>query len=206
MNIYCIEQNYYGHKRERENFVQGDPVIYVKTENGLLPTGDDFIFDQFNDRKLYCQVELVIKISKSGKNISEEEAPLYYDKITTGINFTSIDIHDELNDLEVPWQEAKGWSHSSVGGIWFPVTDFRNKNDINFCLYRNREMLQMANSELMMYNFSKIIAAISKNYSIQEGDLIFTGSPAGGGELFEGDQLEAFLEDDSVLEFEIRGK
>ncbi|MEO9210529.1 MAG: fumarylacetoacetate hydrolase family protein [Ginsengibacter sp.] len=204
MNIYCIEQNYLSHKRERKNVVpSSDNILFIKSEEGLLPKGVAFEFEKFDDFKLYGQCELVLRISKDGKQISEKDASKFYDAITTGINFTEIDFHDELNGLNVDWEIAKGWPGSSIIGEWTPASDFKNKDDINFCVYKNREMMQIGNSELMIRSFDEIISLISELYPLQKDDLIFTGSPLGITEIFPNDALELFLEDDTVFEFEV---
>lgn len=202
MNIYCIEQNYLSHKREREEN-KNEPVVFVKPENALLPKGSDLNFEDPESFKLYAQCEIVLKISADGSNIPEAEADKYFDSITTGINFTRINIHDELSGAIVKWKDAKAWPHSSSIGEWFNAADFKNPNEMDFCLYKNREMGQMGNTDLMIYNFNKIISLISSQYALQKGDIIFTGAPLGICELLEGDKLEAFLEDDTALEFEI---
>jgi 2-keto-4-pentenoate hydratase/2-oxohepta-3-ene-1,7-dioic acid hydratase in catechol pathway len=203
MNIFCIEQNYLAHKRERENVISGEPIIFVKPQTALLLPDTTFKYEDFDDNKLYIQSEIALRISANGKDIDEKNASNFYDSITVGVSFTAINIHDELNGIEASWQEAKGWNHSSVIGNWIPIHEFRNKNDINFCLYKNREMVQLGNSELMIYDFDKIISSISKSYPLNVGDIIFTGTPLGVGEVFTGDKLEAFIEDDTLLEFEI---
>jgi 2-keto-4-pentenoate hydratase/2-oxohepta-3-ene-1,7-dioic acid hydratase in catechol pathway len=101
------------------------------------------------------------------------------------------------------WKKTKAWNNSSVTGKWLPASDFNDKQNINFCLYKNTEMVQLCNSHLMIYNFSKIISIISNSYSLNIGDLIFTGTQVNIGELLTSDKLEAFIEDDSLLEFEI---
>ncbi|MEO6135910.1 MAG: fumarylacetoacetate hydrolase family protein [Ginsengibacter sp.] len=206
MRIYCVEQNYMTHKREKENHVDKDLLLFQKPENALYPTGETYTFTNFDECKLFCQAELILKISKGGKSISREQASSHLESMTTGINFTSINIHDELNGIVVPWEEVKAWPGSSLIGIWSPASEFRNLSDLNFCLYKNREMVQLGNSELMIHDIYDIIAEVSKQFELEEGDLIFTGTPSGIGEVFEGDKLEAFTEDDSVLEFEIGGK
>lgn len=204
MNIFCIEQNYLSHKREREIESQNKPIVFLKTENSLLPNGTDLYFEEPATFKLYAQCEIVLKISADGNNIPEAEANKYFDSITSGINFTRINIHDELSGAVVKWEDAKAWPHSSSIGEWFDAADFiKNPNDINFCLYKNREMDQMGNTDLMIFNFKRIISLVSSQYALQKGDIIFTGAPIGICELFEDDKLEAFLEDDSALEFGI---
>ena len=202
MTIYCIEQNYLSHKRDREENIN-EPVVFLKPGHALLPKGSDLNFQDPETFKLYAQCEIVLKISADGNNVSEADANKFFDSITTGINFTRINIHDELSGAIVKWEEAKAWPHSSAIGEWFNAVDFKHPNDLNFCLYQNREMGQMGNTDLMIYNFNKIISMVSSQYTLQKDDIIFTGAPIGICELFGGDKLEAFLEDDSVLEFEI---
>ena len=202
MNIFCIEQNYVVHKRERRNVIPGEPVIFVKPQSSLLQPGTSFYYPKFAN-ELYCGCELVLRISGNGKDIKEELAGNYYDSISVGINFTALDNRDELNKEELSWEKAKAWDNSSVAGKWMPATNFKDKKDINFCLYKNRELVQLGNSGLMINNFDTIICGISKSFPVNIGDLIFTGTPAGIGELLTDDKLEAFIEDDSLLEFEV---
>lgn len=202
MNIFCIEQNYFVHKQEQQNKIPGEPVIFVKPQGALLPAGTAFSYPGFAN-ELYCGCELVLRICQNGKDIPETLAGSYYDSISVGINFTALNNGYELNEEELSWEEAKAWNNSSVISEWKPVTDFRDKSDINFCLYKNRELVQLGNSGLMMNDFDAIISGISKSFFLHTGDIIFTGTPAGIGKLVAGDKLEAFIEDDSLLEFDI---
>lgn len=204
MNIFCIEQNYFTHKREKENHIFSDPAIFIKSSSALL-SGSEFTYPGFEDNRLYVQSELVVRISKAGKNISESEAINYYDAVTTGINFIQMDIHDVLNGNIVPWGKVHAWLNSSVIGEWFPAFSIDNIREVNFCLYNNREMVQLGNSELMIHDFHSLISIISKSYELKEGDIIFTGTPVGIGEVFQGDKLEAFFEDDTAVELEVNG-
>ncbi|MEP6950256.1 MAG: fumarylacetoacetate hydrolase family protein [Ginsengibacter sp.] len=202
MNIFCIEQNYFVHKQEQRNKISGEPVIFVKPQGSLLPPGAAFSYPGFAN-ELYCGCELVLRICQNGKDLQERLAGNYYDSISVGINFTALNNRHELNEEQLSWEEAKAWNNSSVTSEWKPVIDFRDKSDINFCLYKNRELVQLGNSGLMINDFDAIISGISKSFPLHTGDLIFTGTPAGMGKLVAGDKLEAFIEDDSLLEFNI---
>lgn len=191
--IYCIEQNF---------GTQAQPQIYRKKSNALASLDGIYPFKKFDDFALYAQCDLVIKINQDGENISEKDAHQFYDEITVGIGFTALDIHDELNGIQVTWESAKDWENSCIIGEWFPMNAFKDIRDINFCGYKNREMMQMGNSESMTKNFNEIIALVSNQYPLQKGDLIFTGG-IGMTEVFSGDAIELFLEDDTTLEFEI---
>ena len=202
MNIFCVEQNYFGHKQEQRNNIRPEPVIFVKPQGALLQTGDTYPYPDFAN-ELYCGCELVLRICQKGKNISEKLAGAYYDSISVGINFIDPGNRYELNEGQLSWEEAKAWNNSSVTAEWKPVTDFRDKKDIDFCLYNNRELVQLGNSGLMIHDFDSIISGISKSFALNRGDIIFTGTPAGIGKVVAGDKLEAFIEDDSLLELDV---
>jgi len=106
----------------------------------------------------------------------------------------------------LPWEKAKAWDNSAVVGKWILMPNVKNKKDINFCLYKNKELVQQGNSNLMIHSFDEIVAYISNFFSINIGDLIFTGTPAGVGEAVVGDELEIFIEDESLLTLEVKLK
>src|SRR6185436_7035880 len=147
---------------------------------------------------------LVLRISKNGKYIQEKFANKYYNAVTAGIDFTARDIQEDLKAKGLPWEKAKAFDNSAVIGKWIELTPETNKKDINFCLYKNKELVQQGNSGLMIFNFDQVVANISNYFSLNIGDLIFTGTPAGVGECVVGDELEAFIEDDSMMELEIK--
>jgi len=202
MRIFCLEQNYFSNKKEQLNGVTKTPLIFTKPYSALFQEGVSFFYPEFAD-ELYCSCEIVIRISKSGKNIVENLSAEFYDAVTIGINFSAFNNDDRLLDEELFWLETKSWNNSSVIGKWLPANDFTNKQNINFCLYKNREMVQLCNSGLMIYNFNKLISHISDSYTFNIGDLVFTGTQVNIGELLSGDKLEAFIEDDSLLELDI---
>jgi 2-keto-4-pentenoate hydratase/2-oxohepta-3-ene-1,7-dioic acid hydratase in catechol pathway len=146
----------------------------------------------------------VLRISKNGKYIQEKFASKYYDAVTTGIDFTARDIQNDLKAKGLPWEKAKSWDNSAAVGKWIPFTSIKNKKDMNFCLYKNKELVQQGNSKLMIHDFDSVVAYISNFFSVNIGDMVFTGTPAGVGELVVGDEIEAFIEDDSLLSLEIK--
>lgn len=203
MKIFCVGRNYVAHARELGNEIPDEPLIFIKPKSALLKTHTPFYYPGFTN-ELHYECELVLRISKNGKHIQEQFAAKYYDSVTVGIDFTARDIQDELKKKGLPWEKAKAWDNSAVIGEWMPITKFKNKKDINFCLYKNKELVQQGNSGLMINNFDTIVSYISNFFSVNIGDLVFTGTPAGVGELVVGDELEAFIEDDSLLEIEVK--
>jgi 2-keto-4-pentenoate hydratase/2-oxohepta-3-ene-1,7-dioic acid hydratase in catechol pathway len=203
MKIFCIGRNYVAHAKELGNEVPDEPVVFMKPKSALLQPHTPFYYPEFTN-ELHYECELVLRISKNGKYIQDKFASKYYDAVTTGIDFTARDIQNDLKAKGLPWEKAKGWDNSAAIGKWIPFTSIKNKKDINFCLYKNKELVQQSNANLMIYDFDSIVAYISNYFSVNIGDLVFTGTPAGVGELVVGDELEAFIEDDSLLSLEIK--
>lgn len=203
MKIFCIGRNYVAHAKELGNEVPDEPIVFMKPKSALLQPHTPFYYPEFtNDLQYEC--ELVLRISKNGKYIQEKFASKYYDAVTTGIDFTARDIQNDLKAKGLPWEKAKSWDNSAAIGKWLPFTGIKNKKDMNFCLYKNKELVQQGNSGLMIHDFDSIVAYISNYFSVNIGDMVFTGTPAGVGELVVGDELEAFIEDDSLLSLEIK--
>ena len=202
MKIFCVGRNYVDHAKELNNDIPDEPVIFMKPKSALLQPHTPFYYPEFTN-ELHYECELVLRISKNGKYIQDKFASKYYDAITTGIDFTARDIQNDLKAKGLPWEKAKAWDNSAAIGKWIPFTAIKNKKDINFCLYKNKELVQQGNCNLMIHDFDSIVAYISNYFSVNIGDLVFTGTPEGVGELVVGDEIEGFIEDDSLLEFEI---
>jgi len=203
MKIFCVGRNYVAHAKELGNEIPDDPVIFMKPKSALLQPHTPFYYPEFTN-ELHYECELVLRISKNGKYIQEKFASKYYDAVTVGIDFTARDIQNELKEKGLPWEKAKSWDNSAAIGKWILFSNIKSKKDINFCLYKNKELVQQANSGLMIHNFDEIVAYISTYFSVNIGDLVFTGTPAGVGELVVGDELEGFIEDESLMQLDIK--
>lgn len=193
MTIYCLENNFNPPAK---------PQIFSMSQEYLLPEASAFSFPAFNDFELYAQCELVMRISKGGRNIQADGASAHYDGITAGISFTALEIQKILNGLEISWSEAKAWKYSRAAGLFFPARDLDFEH-LHFCVYHNRDQAQMADVKEMTRGLDEALSLVSGMHELREGDLIFTGSPGGFFPVQPGDTLETFLEDDSALELTI---
>ena len=203
MKIFCVGRNFAAHAEELGNDIPDEPVIFMKPKSALLQPHAPFYYPEFTN-ELHYECELVLRVSKNGKYIQDKFASKYYDAITTGIDFTARDIQNELKAKGLPWEKAKAWDNSAVIGKWVTFADVKNKKDINFGLYKNKGLAQQGNSVNMIHNFDSIVAYISNFFSVNIGDVIFTGTPAGVGEAVVGDELEGFLEDVSMFKLEVK--
>ncbi len=202
MKIICIGRNYAEHARELGNEIPDSPVIFMKPDTAVLKKGSDFYIPEFSN-DVHHELEVVLKISKGGKYIQEENADKYYDEIGLGIDFTARDLQSELKAKGLPWELSKGFDGSAVVSEFYNKEDFDMKN-INFSLMKNKEKVQNGNTSLMIFSPQKIIAFVSQYFTLRVGDLIFTGTPKGVGKVSENDLLEAFLEDQKVFDLRIQ--
>jgi 2-keto-4-pentenoate hydratase/2-oxohepta-3-ene-1,7-dioic acid hydratase in catechol pathway len=203
MKIFCVGRNYVDHAKELKNEVPDEPVIFMKPKSALLQPHTPFYYPEFTN-ELHYECELVLRIAKNGKYIQEKYANKYYDAVSVGIDFTARDIQNELKQKGLPWEKAKAWDNSAVVGKWVPIPNLKNKNALHFALYKNKELVQQGNSEEMLFSFDYIVSYISNFFSINIGDLIFTGTPAGVGEAVVGDELEGFMEEQSLFALEVK--
>lgn len=203
MKIICIGRNFVEHAKELGNNIPEEPVIFMKPKSALLQVHTPFYYPEFTN-ELHYEVELVLRVSKNGKYIQEKHAANYVNAVTVGIDFTARDIQDECKKNGLPWEKAKAFDNSAAVGKFIDLTPDIQKGNINFSLLKNKEVVQKGNSGDMIFSFEKIIANISNYFSLNIGDLIFTGTPAGVGECVVGDELEALLESQSLLSVEVK--
>lgn len=203
MKIFCVGRNYVDHAKELGNAVPEEPVIFMKPKSALLQPNTPFYYPEFTN-ELHYEAELVLRISKNGKYIQEHLAHRYYDAITVGIDFTARDIQTELKKKGLPWEKAKAWDQSAVIGKWVSLQPDTIRSPLQFSMQKNKELVQDGNTSHMIFSCDHIIAHISQYFSLNIGDLIFTGTPAGVGECVVGDILEGYLKEEKMFELEIK--
>ena len=203
MKIFCVGRNYADHAKELGNAVPDEPVIFMKPKTALLQTNAPFYYPEFSN-ELHYEAEVVLRICKNGKYVEEQKAAKYYDVFTIGIDFTARDIQAELKKKGLPWEKAKAWDNSAVIGKWIVFTPELLARPIQFSLQKNKEEVQTGNTADMIFSFNTIIAHISQYFSLNIGDLIYTGTPAGVGECVTDDLLEGYYEKEKMFALEIK--
>ena len=203
MNIFCVGRNYAAHAKELGNDLPEEPVIFMKPSTALWSSSRPFLYPSFT-KELHHEIELVIRISKNGRNIAENQASNYYNAISIGIDFTARDIQADLKKKGLPWEKAKAWDDSAVLGKWIDLTAAHISTPFHFSLLKNGVPVQVGDSTNMIFSFDKIIANISTYFSLNIGDLIYTGTPEGVGECVIGDLLEGFLEKEKMFDLTIK--
>ena len=203
MKIICVGQNYMEHVRELNSAVPDEPVFFLKPDTALLLDNKPFYLPGFS-ADIHYEAEIVLKISKPGKSISEHFAHKYYDEISVGIDFTARDIQKQQKTKGLPWEKAKAFDFSAPVGTFVQKNKFDDIKNLSFHLDINGKTVQKGNTRDLLFSFEKIISFISQFITVRIGDIIFTGTPAGVGPVKIGDKLEAFLEAEKLLELSVK--
>lgn len=203
MKIICIGRNYAEHAKEMNSVIPSEPVFFLKPDTSLIKDNQPFYYPDFS-KEIHHEVELVLKINKPGKNIQTQFANKYYNEIGIGIDFTARDIQAECKKNGLPWEKAKAFDGAAPIGKFLDKKQFTDEKNINFHLKINGNNIQEGNTKDLLFSFDTIIAYISKYFTLRTGDLIYTGTPEGVGPVKIGDRLEAYIEDQKLLDFEIK--
>lgn len=180
-----------------------EPVIFMKPDSALLKDNKPFFIPDFSQQVDY-ETELVVRINRLGKNISERFAHRYYDAVTVGIDFTARDLQKKFRSEGKPWELCKGFDSSAAIGDWISIDKFNNIQDIHFHLDIDGKTVQTGHTSDMLFSVDKIIAYVSQFCTLKIGDLLFTGTPVGVGPVNIDNHLEGYLENEKVLDFYIR--
>ena len=204
MRIFAIGRNYAEHIKELNNERPDEPVIFTKPDTAVLRNNSPFYYPDFS-RDVHYEVELVLRICKEGKNIEEKFAHKYYDAIGIGVDFTARDLQQKAKEKGLPWDTAKGFNGSApISDKFLPIASFGDLKNINFSLQVDGETKQQGNTSFMLFSFDYIILYLSRFFTLRPGDLIFTGTPKGVGPVNVGNVLSAYVEQEKLLEFEIK--
>ena len=204
MKIIAVGMNYAAHNKELHHTLElTEPTIFMKSDSSLLKDGKPFFIPDFSS-EIHYETELVIKVDRLGKNIAERFAHRYYHEVTVGIDFTARDWQRRLRAQGLPWELSKSFDNSAAIGTFIPLAEVGNVNDLSFRLDLNGETVQEGHTREMLFSVDRIIAYVSRFFTLKIGDLIYTGTPAGVGPVHIGDRLEGYVGDRKLLDFHVR--
>ena len=204
MKIICVGRNYSEHIQELNNATPENPVIFLKPDTALLKDNQPFFIPPWS-KDMHYETEVVFKIGKPGKFIQEQFVHKYISQYTVGIDFTERFYQSNLKAKGLPWELSKAFDGSAVVGQWMDYSmesvDFQN---IDFSMSLNDVIVQKGNTKDMIFNLNKIVSFVSEFFTLKTGDLIFTGTPVGVGNVHIGDKLKGFINESCLFEFEIK--
>jgi 2-keto-4-pentenoate hydratase/2-oxohepta-3-ene-1,7-dioic acid hydratase in catechol pathway len=185
--IICVGRNYVEHAKELGNEVPKVPLIFMKPLSAIISHGDTIILPP-QSAQVEHEAELVAVVGKRGRHIKPEDAKTYILGYTIGNDVTARD----LQKIDSQWTRAKGFDTFCSFGPWID-TDFDPADAVVTCRV-NGQMRQMASTRDMVFNIGVLVAYISSIMTLEPGDLIYTGTPAGVGELNDGDEVVVEIE------------
>ena len=203
MKIIAVGRNYAEHAKELNNPLPTVPVIFMKPDTALLKDNKPFYHPEFS-QDIHHEIEVVLKVCKEGKHISENFAGNYFDEIGIGIDFTARDIQNKHREKGLPWELAKSFDGSAPISNFIARADFEDVYNIDFKLNINGETRQAGNTKDLIFSFEKVIAFVSQYVTLKKGDLIFTGTPEGVSKVNVGDHLEGYLRGNKLLDFYVK--
>lgn len=210
MKIICIGRNYRAHAEELHRNTGlaetgADPVWFLKPDTALLRNNDPFYIPAFSQEVDY-ECELVVRINRVGRAVSERFAHRYYDEVGLGIDFTARDLQREAIAQGLPWERCKAFDRSAaISPVFVPLAELGGDvQRLRFTLAIDGEVRQQGNTAEMLFTVDRLIASVSRYMTLRMGDLLFTGTPAGVGPVRAGNNLRATLEGRKLLDFDIR--
>ncbi|WP_394780872.1 fumarylacetoacetate hydrolase family protein [Undibacterium sp.] len=191
--IYCVGRNYVDHAIEMGHTGREAPFFFMKPADAVLPVAEGKTGEMpypSMTKDLHHEIELVVAIGKSGKDISVEDAASYIWGYAIGLDMTRRDLQGEAKKQGRPWDTGKGFDYSAPISALYPVAQTKLISEGNIHLDVNGEQRQDSDIRKLIWNVAETIAYLSKFYELQAGDLIFTGTPEGVAAVKTGDLLE----------------
>jgi 2-keto-4-pentenoate hydratase/2-oxohepta-3-ene-1,7-dioic acid hydratase in catechol pathway len=191
--ILCLGSNYAEHAIEMKSEVPRAPVVFLKPPTALLDDGEDVVFPPFS-RELHHEVEMVVVIGKGGKNIPARTAYEHVAGYAVGLDMTLRDVQDQAKRKGLPWSVAKGFDTSAPVSTIVAKELIDDPHNLNISLRVNGQIRQHSNTNKMIFRIHDAVSYLSGVFTLEPGDLIFTGTPEGVGKVVPGDFLEATLD------------
>lgn len=201
MKIFAVGMNYVGYNKALNEplLKQDDPVIFTKADSSLLKDRKPFFIpDELGT--IEYEAEIVVRVCRLGKSISERFASRYYDAVTVGIDFTARDLLRKLSQQGLPWDMSKSFDGAAALGEWVSKDKFLDIQRLRFHFDVNGETKQEGCTSDMIYKVDEIISYISRFFTLKTGDLIYTGCPTSGFPVHINDRLEGYIEERKVLD------
>ncbi|PCK07516.1 MAG: fumarylacetoacetate hydrolase [Alteromonadaceae bacterium] len=196
--IICVGRNYAEHTKEMGHDPDREPpFFFFKPVSALLPANTPFQLPAFS-REIHHEVELLVAVNQKGYQLTPKQAAQSVAGFGVGLDMTARDVQNEAKKLGRPWDISKGFDGSAICSSIekFPYPHMHNYQAIR--CYRNGDIVQQSNLSSMIWPVPELISAFSQFMNIQPGDLFFTGTPAGVGEVKTGDSLRAEIDGMSV--------
>ncbi|MGE5804714.1 MAG: fumarylacetoacetate hydrolase family protein [Ignavibacteria bacterium] len=197
--IVCVGRNYADHAKELGNEVEEKPVLFLKPSSAIIYSGENVLHPSFSNM-LHHEVELLLLIGKNIKNGSEAESEEAIEGYGVGLDMTLRDLQNEFRKKGDPWTVSKCFDTSAVVSDFILKKDYRLNMNEEISLSVNGAVKQKEKLNKMLFGPVQLVQYISSLLTLEEGDLIFTGTPAGVGKVVPGDKISAKITNISEVE------
>ena len=195
--IICVGRNYAEHAKEMKADVPTTPVLFLKPPTAVIHNHGNVLIPVFS-KELHHEVEMTVLIGKGGKNISRETAMQHIAGYGVGLDMTLRDVQSEAKKKGLPWSVAKGFDTSAPLSDFVPANSISNPHQLNVELAVNGSIRQKGSTSDFIFTLNQLLASISQIFTLEPGDVIFTGTPEGVAQTVAGDTLLARLLDPSL--------
>jgi 2-keto-4-pentenoate hydratase/2-oxohepta-3-ene-1,7-dioic acid hydratase in catechol pathway len=203
-NIYCIGRNYAAHAAELNNPLEPEPLVFIKPTSAILQECQDIQLPAFSS-DVHFECELVLVVGRGGKHIAEDTALDHIAGYGVGLDLTARDLQAVAKQKGSPWTLAKGFDGAACLSRFLPRDTLANPATCRFSLDINGQRRQSGDCSQMLHPLPRLITLLSRYFSLQAGDLIYTGTPEGVGPLHAGDRLLLDLAGQLKAEFKVAG-
>jgi len=200
--VICVGRNYAAHAAELNNPIPVEPLLFMKPATALVPFEAPIVVSD-REEAVHYELEIAVLIGKTLKNADAVSASTAIDALGLALDLTLRDLQNELKARGEPWEKSKAFDGSCPITRFVPNDGF-DLTSLDFRLKINEEIKQQGNSQQMLVPMVELIQYISRHFTIQAGDIILTGTPAGVGQLVAGDKLEVALANHIYERTEVR--
>ncbi len=187
-NIFCVARNYLAHAQEMGSSIAPEPMFFIKPNSAVSQSGQPIVLPAWSNN-VHHELELVVVIGQGGKNIAAADALKHVAGYGLGLDLTARDVQAAAKQAGNPWTLAKGFDGAAVLTQFVTAAGI-DLTDQQFSLQVNGQLRQSAHAQDMVFSVAELIAWLSGKFTLQTGDLIYTGTPEGVGPLVAGDYLE----------------
>jgi 5-carboxymethyl-2-hydroxymuconate isomerase len=201
--IICLARNYVAHAHELGNEVPTEPVLFIKPASSMIFKGDQVEIPPYSD-DCHHEVELAVLIGTAGKNISAADAMSHIAGYGIAIDMTLRDTQAKLKEKGFPWEKAKGFDTSCPISSFVAADQINDPHNLTIQLSVNGHLRQDSNTACMIRRIPETIAAITEGFTLEPGDIILTGTPAGVGRVVSGDIMTTMIEGVGTLQVSVK--
>ncbi|AOY00203.1 fumarylacetoacetate hydrolase family protein [Jeongeupia sp. USM3] len=201
-NIFCVARNYVAHAREMGSRILAEPVVFLKPTSAVLREGEAIRLPSWSS-DVHHEAELVVLIGGGGKDIPADGALAHVAGYALGLDLTARDVQAEAKKAGMPWTLAKGFDGAAVLTRFVAPEALPALDAVSFDFYVDGERRQHADVSDMAFDVTTLIAWISSRFTLQPGDLIYTGTPEGVGPIKAGEQLRLVLGESIDARFDV---